>query len=170
MKNHAFAGIEVGCGYAEGNTQLFESFYFQGAGEERDHAIVRGKAVAGDGPAGEGGETNRVRDFFQLFEGESAAVGCTDQCTHTGAGDDADRDTFFFEDFQDADVGHTASKAATERQPNRRNTRLKPTGLARELSPNGLHGPDDPAKTFHRYPTCPVPQANHNSSITSAIS
>src|ERR1017187_10533567 len=98
MKNHTFAGVEVGCGDAQWITKLFEGFHFQDAVEEPHNAIIRGEAVAGNRPAGEGSKAAGVRDFFQLFERESAAVGCTDQRAHAGAGDEADWNAFFLED------------------------------------------------------------------------
>jgi hypothetical protein len=61
-----------------------------------------------------------VRHFFEFFDGKTAAVSRTDQRAHTGSGDDADWNSFFFEDLQDSDVSHTAGKTAAQRHPDRR--------------------------------------------------
>jgi hypothetical protein len=45
MKDHAFAAVEIGCGDAQRNAQLFESLHLQGAVQERHHAVVGGEAV-----------------------------------------------------------------------------------------------------------------------------
>src|SRR5260370_1174136 len=157
MKNHAFAGVEVGCGNPQRNLQLLKRLHFQCARQKSHHAVVRGEAVTRDGPAGKRSEAAGVRYLFEVFERKSAAIRRANQRTHAGARYQANGNAFFFENFQNPDVGHAARKAAAERDTDRRNTWRDQTALGGELASKGLlYGPDDLAKTLHQHPTFPT--------------
>src|ERR1700731_3102084 len=123
MKDDRFASFEIGGSDSQRNQQFFESFYFQNALKECHHTVVRGEAVARNSPAGECGETNRARDSFKFLDGNAAAIRRSDERADAGARDEPDRDTLFFENFQDSDVSHAAGKAATEGEADDRSSR-----------------------------------------------
>src|ERR1700733_5567998 len=169
MKNNTFAGIEVGCGHAQRDAQVFESLHLQNACEKRHHAVVRGKAVAGNGPARDGSEAAGERNFFEFFDREAAAVNGPNQGANAGSGNDADRDPFFFEDFQHSDVGHAAGKPAAEGKTYGRYWQPRHGGLTGEFAAEGLHGSNDLFKTLHRHPHCRAYQAFTGSTRTSTL-
>jgi hypothetical protein len=84
--------------------------------EESDHALVAGEAVARERPTGNVFETDAGGDLLKLRSRNPAAIGRTDEGAYAGSGNAADGDVFFFEDFEDANVGDSASKASTQSQ------------------------------------------------------
>ncbi len=130
MENDSRAGGEIGGGHGEGNLQFFESLDLQNAAEKLDHAFVAGKSVTRQRPAGKVLEAHPGCNLFQLRDSDTAAVGRADQRAHTGAGDQAYRNIFFFEDFEDADVGDAAGKAAAQGQSNAGRWRRRRPGQA----------------------------------------
>ena len=60
-------------------------------------------------------EADTGGNLLQLGDGDSAAIGSADQRAYTGAGDKLDGDIFFFENFEDADVGDAAGKTSAQR-------------------------------------------------------
>ena len=138
-------------------TQLFKGLDFQSLLQKRDHAVVRGKAVARERPAREGCEANFVGEFFQIRDGESAAIRGTHDCAYAGARNHANRDAFFFEDFENPNVRDAASKASAQGDANGGNAlRYIPIRPAGKSAAEGLHRPDNPAQTRHWNPTFPV--------------
>src|ERR1700693_5266855 len=123
MKDDRFASVEIGGSDSQRNQQLFESFHFQRAGEECNHSVVRGKAVARNGPAGEGGEANGARQGFKFLDGKAAAIRGSDERADTGACDEPDGDAFFFENFQDSDVSHATGETTAEGESDNRSSR-----------------------------------------------
>src|SRR5205823_12086147 len=74
-------------------------------------------------------------------------------------------DIFFFEDFQNADVGDTASESAAEGQSDRRGILdvLRSGGKACNFASEGLYRPNDLTQTLHGTPVLPafpVPQTS----------
>src|SRR4029077_1539851 len=110
-KDHSLPGVEVSGGHTERDTQLFKCLHLQSSCQKRDHAVVRGEAVARERPASEGSEANFVGDFFQFRDRDSAAIRGADQRAYTGACNDANRNALFFEDLETPDVRDAAGKA-----------------------------------------------------------
>jgi hypothetical protein len=54
---------------------------------------------------------------------------------------------------------HASGKTSAKGYANGRNSRQG--SLAREFPPKCLHGPNDPANAFHRYPTMPYFSGTH---------
>ena len=116
MKYDALASGKIGCRHGERDTQLFESFNFQKLVQESDHALVAGEAVAGERPTGNVFEADAGSDLLKLRGRNPTAVSGTDEGAYAGSGNAADGDVFFFEDFEDAYMGDTSSKASTQSQ------------------------------------------------------
>src|ERR1700677_3138457 len=151
MKNHAFAGVEVGRGHAQRNVQLLKCLQLKRVGEKRHHAVVRSEPVAGYRPAREGSKAAGARNFIQFFKRQATAVSGANQRSYAGTGDHPDWDGFIFENLQHADMCHAAGKAAAQSHAYCRNSWLRRAGLARDFAPEGLHRPDDLVDTFHHY-------------------
>jgi len=112
LKHHPFARRKISGGHAQRYSHLFEVFDFENAVEKSKHSLVGSESQARNRPAREVTEANPARDFFHLGCGNSAAIDCTDQGSDTRPGNEAYRNSFFFQNLQDANVGDTASKPA----------------------------------------------------------
>jgi hypothetical protein len=66
-----------------------------------------------------------MRDLLHFGQSEAAAITGTDERTHTRACDDPDWNSFFFEDFQNADVSDASSKAPAQGDPYPRRPKLE---------------------------------------------
>ncbi len=145
MKHHACTGGKICGSHRQRNQQFFECLDLQNAAEKLDHAFVAGKSITRERPAGEVFEAHPGGDLLQLGDGDAAAVGRADERPHTGARDQADGNIFFFEDFQNADMGDAASKAPTQRKSDTRGTlgRRRRRRKARQASSEGLYGTND---------------------------
>src|SRR5215471_4014681 len=154
MKDHSFTGVEVGRGNPQRDTEILKRSAFQDTREKRDHAVVRGESVAGKGPPGKTGESGVARYLIHFGERQAAAVAGADQCTHAGASDEADRNAFLLENFQNADMGNAAGEASPECDTYGRNTNGGNGGnrLAGKLAPKCLHRANDLPQTFHVEP------------------
>ena len=75
-------------------------------------------------------------------------------CAYTGARNHANRDAFFFEDFENPNVRDAAGKASTQGDTDcghaLRFSRIRPAG---QFAAEGLHRPDNFSQTLHRSPT-----------------
>ncbi len=139
MKYHAFTSIEIRCRNAQRNAQLFEALHFQCLIKEGHHAVVGSKSVARDRPSRKRRKPAGARHSLHFLNAQTATVKRADQRAHARPRNRANRNAFFFENFQDADVRHTAGKSATQGQPDCRHSRLRQSSLARKLPPKGLH-------------------------------
>ena len=110
MKDYALARVEICRRNAEGNAKLFKGLALKGAREECDHAIGRGKAAARKSPARERGEARVVREIMHLSQREPTAVARADQRADAGTCDDANRNTFFFQNFENTDMSDPAGE------------------------------------------------------------
>ena len=73
-------------------------------------------------------------------ERDPAAIGRSDKRTHTGPGNDADRNTFLFQDLQNPNVRDTAGETSAQSEANGGSTRRQNrNGLAGEFPPEGLY-------------------------------
>ena len=164
VKHHAFAGIEVGCGHAERNAQLFKRLHLQSARQERNHAVVRGEAAARERPARKGSEAHAVRDLFHFLRATPAAIARPDQRAHARASDHADRNAFLFENLQNSDVRDAAGKSSAQRHANGWNSGRRNRGsLAGEFPPKGLNRPNNLPQTLHSQPHISRPEQPRNS-------
>ncbi len=116
MKHDSLTGGKICGGHGQRNSQFFEGLDLQNAAEKLDHAFVAGESVTRQGPAGKVFKAHPRSHLFQLRDGDAAAVGCSDKRADAGAGDQADRNVFFFENFQNADMSNAAREAATQSQ------------------------------------------------------
>ena len=116
MEDDAFAGRKIGGGDGQRDAQFFESLDLEDAVEESDHALVAGEAVARQSPTGKVFEADLGGEFLEFGDVESAAIGGADESADAGARDKADRNVFFFENFEDADVSQAAGEASAEGQ------------------------------------------------------
>ena len=150
VKDDSRAGGKIGGGHSQGNPQVFEGLDLQNAAEKLDHAFVAGESVTRQSPAGEILEAHPGGHLFQFRDGDAAAVGCADQRADAGAGDHADGNIFFFENFENADMSDAASKAATQGESDADRLRLLRPEWARKAASKGLYGTNDLAQTLHR--------------------
>ena len=114
LENDRVAGDEIGCCDGERNLEFFEGAYLEDLLEEPGHAVVGSDAVTGDGPAGEMLEADKGSDLGEFLGGDAAAIGGAYDRSDAGTGDEANRDSLFFEDFEDADMGESTGKTAAE--------------------------------------------------------
>src|SRR2546422_4965852 len=116
MKHYALAGGKI-CGrHRQRDAQFFKCLNLQDAIQEADHALVAGESVARQGPAGEVFEAHPGGDLLQFRYGNPAAVSRANERAHTSAGDKTDGNVFFFENFEYANMGEAAGKAAAQGQ------------------------------------------------------
>lgn len=114
MKDHALAGGKVRSRHCQWDAQFFKRLHLQELVQESDHALVAGEAVARQRPAGNMLEAYLGGNLLEVSGREPAAIRGADECADAGARNVADGDVFFFEDFENADVGDAASKTAAE--------------------------------------------------------
>ena len=151
MKHRAFAGGEIRGGDRQRNPQFFKSLHFQNAVEKPDHALVAGKPVARERPAGNVLEAHPGGHLLEFRRRKPAAVSRADERTHTGAGNISDRDIFFFENLQDTYVGNATSEAAAERQANANlgGITMQAGRMFGQLASKRLYRTYYPAQTLH---------------------
>ena len=116
VKHDSRAGGKIRGGHGQRNLQFFEGLDLQNAAEKLDHALVAGKSVARQSPAGKILESHPGGHLFQFSDGDAAAIGCADERADAGAGHQADGNIFFFENFEDADMRDAAGKTAAQSQ------------------------------------------------------
>ena len=90
----------------------------------------------------------------QLTGAHPAAIGGADESIHTGASNEVDRNVFFFEDSQNADVSQTARKAAAEGQTDPHPCRLgiQACGVTGKAASERLHRTNNLIQTLHGGP------------------
>jgi hypothetical protein len=103
-----------------------------------------------------------VRNFLEILKGKPAAVRRSNQRANAGTRDEANWNSFFFENFEDSDVGHATREASAESHADCGESGLNRNPFARQFPAESLHGPDNLAETFHRNPQFP---ARRNSSL-----
>ena len=96
-----------------------------GCGKTTTLRLVAGLASPDEGRVLLDGKpvSDAARDLFQFRDRHTAAIGSPDQSADARSCYIADRDLFFFENFEDADVRDAASKAATQRDSDARRSR-----------------------------------------------
>ena len=145
MKDDAFAGVEVGGGYAERDAQFFEGLHLQDAIEKPIHPEIRSKAITRQSPTCQITESNLGSDFFELGGRDAAAIRGANQRTNAGSGDKADGNIFLFKDFENAHVNDAAGKASSKSKAERRNSGVD----SRNRSSGKTSASDTPAKAAH---------------------
>src|SRR5271165_1853706 len=159
MKDHAFAGREIRRGHGQRDAQFFERFDLQQLIQKSDHALVTGKAVARERPTGNMLEAHPGGNLLEIRSRESAAIRGADERAHTGSGNIADGDVLFFEDLENADVGHAASKATAQSQTDAHLRWMLPHAGRRRREPASkrLYRTNNLTQTLHGNPhTIPV--------------
>lgn len=120
---------EVGSRNCQRNPEFLEGSNFKHLLEKADHAIVRGDPVPRYRPTRKVLETYQRGDFLEFFGGDAAAIRCANHGSDAGSGNKVDRNAFFFENFEDADMGESAGKPAAECDSDRRKLVRQRLGL-----------------------------------------
>src|SRR5436190_3606000 len=155
IKYRTTAGGKISRRYSQRNSQLFESLNFEHALKKSDHALVRGESHSRNRPAREVTEAYPASDLFHFLGRDPTAVNRANQRAYAGACNVINRNVFFFEDSENTDMRDTPREPAT--QCNSQSERLRryrrwPCVAARKLTPESLHGPNNPAQVLHWTP------------------
>jgi len=153
VKNHGFASREVGSCYRQRDAQFLKGLDLEQAVEESNHALITGESVAGKGPAGNVLEAHARGDLLQLRRRKTAAVCGADKSAYACTCNISDRDIFFFENLEDADVGDAAGETSAQGQTNAGIAVIGLRGMPGKLAAKGLYGTNDLAQTLHGTPT-----------------
>ena len=102
-------------------------------------------------------EADAGGNLLQFGDCNSTAICGADKRAYAGSSNKADGNIFFFENFQNTDVGNATGKAAAEGQADRGSSlRLQRRRTPRKAASKGLHRPDYLAQTLHRNLTSPA--------------
>jgi len=110
-------------------------------------------------PARKRFEADAAGNLFQFRCGKSAAISRADQSAHGWYRPQADRNFFFFENFQDTDVGdsHGQTRPQCDSNSGEPEQLQQQPSVATTLV-QSLDGPNNPLKRLHRIPTSGRPE------------
>src|SRR5262249_2739539 len=108
-------GNDVSRRNGQGDAQLLEGLAAKHLAQERCHLVIAEESEAGEGPAGKIFEADNRGYLFQFLGAYTAGISCADHRSNAGAGNEVDRNLFFFQNLKYANVRQSAGKASAQR-------------------------------------------------------